>query len=1107
MKHTMHIGTLFFWNTQSQTRTFLLLLGTVLSSLLWVELAYAKYRVTGSVYAKGVVPSAAGNPYWIEYNALGQALENTAQEAVGDLAPSQVRVLSVQGYKDYQAQYQRLKSDYQDHPNKHLLLVDKNTALNLLIAGTGSGTGTGPADFNSPRYAADHYFAIIPPDSVEGNQYTYAQPQRSIILAAFPINPNDEPPFERGTLLLNTQGETVLSSKNTLGFATAYFVEEGGVTQPTQQYADGTIEPRNRINHSDILINPVRGVSVEMAGSIDQSDGGGRYEVYQPFMLCGVSLSSSGAWVSAMLSYQAFNPNNGSGIYPYFLMKLVPWRCQTLDFLTVGPAAFLGLGVWILAPPTIYPPHHYDIRVDFAAINGRARLFSPGIGRVGVGGDTHYSVSDDAAAQKFTTQTYLYDYDSDGKIDTPVFGRREIDNTGQAVFNTAADIPPAEHVVGVYLSGSGSIPGQDLPDIYREIDTQVSLTDQGLVDTISEEDLKNTDVYFFRESTGQLMAERTGATLANSDKNHHGVGVNDGEFVYTLHVRGPDANRHRSWASYSGSKDVNGKFVGSHNAFEGWQHDSGISPEFRKRDSDFIRPGEHIKIYAINRATGYIGSTRVYLRNPGQMTEEAPYKSLSQMANTIAMRPPNLKIWAERLGVDVANKAGDSQDYTIGNEGAALQSDQQVVVHTEWLDVDDKPLPAGLAGFGYTGRLARLTRDYYPDVLAGQQATFDITPGRHLEVVNVSNMTHTNDHIYVQVSGEPFNREPSFQRDALTPLTNDDEKFTYNNAHNRDGLLQYRPDRYVPFKVQVWDESATVAGQLAYNQAKVQGLASPASLIKPKPVYQWLYRPELQYSLYQLDINAIEREQDGIVQELQDSAAPMINSTDDLLRVLYDLQGSNKKMPGGFSFTGDKKDELIFAIGANEIKATIGDNQQIVFDDLNALALLDVEDFLSLRLYSNNDASNILWEWAFGATGLQVHYKIPAEETLIKAEVIAENNLYRVLGGLRLKYSYLLPNGATNPQFKWHFNDDGGRFCKGWGVGDKNCTKGKTAEGATLSEVYWEPKAWSSSVDVSAILTVSYERNGQKQEKIEQFKVMSRVLKPEATPMKGSDVA
>ncbi len=480
------------------------------------------------------------------------------------------------------------------------------------------------------------------------------------------------------------------------------------------------------------------------------------------------------------------------------------------------------------------------------------------------------------------------------------------------------------------------------------------------------------------------MAERTGATLANSDKNHHGVGVNDGEFVYTLHVRGPDANRHRSWASYSGSKDVNGKFVGSHNAFEGWQHDSGISPEFRKRDSDFIRPGEYIKIYAINRATGYIGSTRVYLRNPGQMTEEAPYKSLSQMANTIAMRPPNLKIWAERLGVDVANKAGDSQDYTIGNEGAALQSDQQVVVHTEWLDVDDKPLPAGLAGFGYTGRLARLTRDYYPDVLAGQQATFDITPGRHLEVVNVSNMTHTNDHIYVQVSGEPFNREPSFQRDALTPLTNDDEKFTYNNAHNRDGLLQYRPDRYVPFKVQVWDESATVAAQLAYNQAKVQGLASPASLIKPKPVYQWLYRPELQYSLYQLDINAIEREQNGITTDIQNETTPVIGSTDDLLRVLYDLQGSNKKMPGGFSFTGDKKDELIFAIGANEIKATIGDNQQIVFDDLNALALLDVEDFLSLRLYANNDASNVLWEWAFEFVYIEsttIGYNNQTEET------------------------------------------------------------------------------------------------------------------------------
>jgi len=57
--------------------------------------------------------------------------------------------------------------------------------------------------------------------------------------------------------------------------------------------------------------------------------------------------------------------------------------------------------------------------------------------------------------------------------------------------------------------------------------------------------------------------------------------------------------------------------------------------------------------------------------------------------------------------------------------------------------------------------------------------------------------------------------------------------------------------------------------------------------------------------------------------------------------------------------------ELIFALGESELRATVGEDQQIIFDNLEYLAELDVEDFLSLRLYSNNDVANVLWEWAF----------------------------------------------------------------------------------------------------------------------------------------------
>ena len=42
------------------------------------------------------------------------------------------------------------------------------------------------------------------------------------------------------------------------------------------------------------------------------------------------------------------------------------------------------------------------------------------------------------------------------------------------------------------------------------------------------------------------------------------------------------------------------------------------------------------------------------------------------------------------------------------------------------------------------------------------------------------------------------------------------------------------------------------------------------------------------------------------------------------------------------------------------------------FDNLSHLASLDPEDFLSLRLYTNNDSANILWEYAFWYVNAQV---------------------------------------------------------------------------------------------------------------------------------------
>jgi len=93
------------------------------------------------------------------------------------------------------------------------------------------------------------------------------------------------------------------------------------------------------------------------------------------------------------------------------------------------------------------------------------------------------------------------------------------------------------------------------------------------------------------------------------------------------------------------------------------------------------------------------------------------------------MRPPNLKIWAERVhaiqqgqGQQGRHVAGnDEQTNLIGNEGITLEDDLAVSVHTEWLDYDGLPLPAELGDFGYTARIAKVTSTPTPDVDALRQ--------------------------------------------------------------------------------------------------------------------------------------------------------------------------------------------------------------------------------------------------------------------------------------------------------------------------------------------------------------------------------------------------
>jgi hypothetical protein len=106
--------------------------------------------------------------------------------------------------------------------------------------------------------------------------------------------------------------------------------------------------------------------------------------------------------------------------------------------------------------------------------------------------------------------------------------------------------------------------------------------------------------------------------------------------------------------------------------------------------------------------------------------------------------------------------------------------------------------------------------------------------------------------------------------------------------------------------------------------------------------------------------------------------------------ILYGLSTTDL-LPLDYFNAGDSK-ELIFAIGEQEVTATLGENQQIIFGDLSHLDLLSPDDFLTIRLYANNDMGNTLWQWAFmnldvdvdsdNNNGLDLPDRTPEEEVV-----------------------------------------------------------------------------------------------------------------------------
>ncbi|MCG8434966.1 MAG: DUF6531 domain-containing protein, partial [Gammaproteobacteria bacterium] len=490
------------------------------------------------------------------------------------------------------------------------------------------------------------------------------------------------------------------------------------------------------------------------------------------------------------------------------------------------------------------------------------------------------------------------------------FGTGLVPQAGETEYE-AAPPPPA--------------PAFDPETDFRVQDTPPNVRNQGLLKTISEADLRETDIYIFRDSNDQLVMSRKG--LREAEVAHYEtIGATEKGFFYKMLLRGP-----RVFDFLLGELTQ-------------WQSKTFINPELHGRDADHLRIGETLRFIAVNRATGYIGTAKTVLFTGVGGRIDFPIPPL-------VMLPPNLQVKAERMyRVESGLTEGLERKNIIGSEGSALTSDIVVAISTQWTDHDGSPLPADLPG--YTGRLAKVTGSGSNALGAVEQ--FEIKPGSHLQMVKLEGDVLGTEHFYVHVAGKPEEDSPDFS--------------VGDGAG--EGALAMRPAKYTPIQVPVFVEDFTRVDA----EIRAAVLAEEYEEGEPPPVlenierfYFWPYRPEMHFSVLDFEV------QEATVETIYDDE---FGGSRTRLNLEYAIaEGDFDRLDP----IGHER-QLVLGLGYQEILALLGEDQAAEFPSLDALAnlqpikqaqivadaldRLEPHDFLALQLYENTDSANALYEYA-----------------------------------------------------------------------------------------------------------------------------------------------
>ena len=577
----------------------------------------------------------------------------------------------------------------------------------------------------------------------------------------------------------------------------------------------------------------------------------------------------------------------------------------------------------------------------------------------------------------------------------------------QARLGNPPDMTGEEPSTGV--TGFLTVPVVDLDYAFDVEFTQYSVNpgstdrtaNQGLVKHISAQDLRETDIYIFRAADDKLVGERRGmsplelsgiaapsqypnATVPSGCEGFaclSFVVVTRGPALVDLDQKGP-----------VGDDGVLAPFASDP---PGGQ--PGLEVEYPESPNTvFLRPGDLVRVVAINRATGYTGMElgRVYVDSAsaaaqatgqagvGQHLLTVRSQGLSVIADAsdpqqdlrIDMYPPNLRVRVNRqYDVERGATAGEERNYIVGFEGSALNTDDLITVRTEWFAPDGSPLPAGLPGL--TGRLARVREGVLQEVGVVDAAEtnvgeFPISPGVQVSVAKLPEGGVDKEHLYLHIDGSPSVgtndfagragiSRPDFSVGEVCYFSTGTAEVCFQKQ-SEDPSLQSRPAQFVPFQVPIYDKDHSEAQRAAFLEQDLED---------PGPVYRWPYRPEMQFSVHDLEVEDVYRvEEDGTEVSVIQDDIPILTATNG--RIDYTLDGPlDSPLPAFEDIDGDgQPDSRAFGW---EFDGRVSDpflpdtgQQQLLFESLVEEGDgLEADDFMALSLFQLGDEANVLWEF------------------------------------------------------------------------------------------------------------------------------------------------